>query len=457
MLRRKEMELEIERKRKAEEEARRKAEEEARKKAEEEARKKAEEEAKRKAEEDAKKKAEEEAKKKAEEEAKKKAEEEAKKKLDENAKILNDLKKRHTISSPILRPLSRNGMNINPSTPKDFVSKPKDFPSKNLSGLVSKRMSFFAQVSDDVGSKKTPVLTKKISKLNVKKWETLNQTQTKERPSSSLEKERVVTPPKGTVQSWSERQKALEKAKEEEKRRKEELLRKGKEEDEKLIKIALEEEKKKKEAEKERLRLLKEEEERNHVKELPQEFEKEALEINHQKEKQKALQEQEAARLRREAEYAKAEELMKKNMDNTPKKALFVAMVGDSLIEPIWEQNNGLAYSSLSSMDLAWILQMLGEPEKWSVEATTSAVADGPSILTKHEKMYWQLLACTEDNIQSQERYTIDPLTRYDRVGKRMKIEHQKVVSKLMSEKYPATPMTRNAEKRISLWTTPGH
>jgi len=108
------------------------------------------------------------------------------------------------------------------------------------------------------------------------------------------------------------------------------------------------------------------------------------------------MDEEESARLRREAEYAKAEKLLKESKDNTPKKALFVAMVGDALVEPFWEQSNGLAYSTLSAMDLAWILQMMGEPEKWSAEASD---LEGPSVLTKHEKMYWQLLGCTCDNI----------------------------------------------------------
>jgi hypothetical protein len=468
MKRRREMELELERKRK-EEEARKKAEEEARRKAEEEAKRKAEEEAKRKAEEEAKRKAGEEAKRKAEEEAKRKAEEEerkkkaeedakrrkeeaalAKKRMDEDAKLMSDLRRRGGgSSSPIPRPLSRNSLyvlNQQQNAKKEFSSKPKDFPSKNLSGLVSKRMSFFAQVSDDV---KKPELVKKVSKINVKKWETI--TAGKEEPKPKPKEE---PKPKNNGPTWSERQKALAKQKEEEKKRKEELLRKGREEDEILIKEALEEQRKKKEAEKERLRLLKEEEERNHVKQLPQEFEKEALENNKKKEKQKAMDEEESARLRREAEYAKAEKLLKENKDNTPKKALFVAMIGDALLEPYWEQNNGLAYSTLSAMDLAWILQMMGEPEKWSVECNGGM--EGPSILTKHEKMYWQFLACTTDNLQSQERYSIDPLVRYDRVGKRMKIEHQQIVSKLMNEKYPSTNMTRKSDKRISVWTTPG-
>jgi hypothetical protein len=468
MKRRREMELELERKRK-EEEARKKAEEEARRKAEEEAKRKAEEEAKRKAEEEAKRKAGEEAKRKAEEEAKRKAEEEerkkkaeedakrrkeeaalAKKRMDEDAKLMSDLRRRGGgSSSPIPRPLSRNSLyvlNQQQNAKKEFSSKPKDFPSKNLSGLVSKRMSFFAQVSDDV---KKPELVKKVSKINVKKWETI--TAGKEEPKPKPKEE---PKPKNNGPTWSERQKALAKQKEEEKKRKEELLRKGREEDEILIKEALEEQRKKKEAEKERLRLLKEEEERNHVKQLPQEFEKEALENNKKKEKQKAMDEEESARLRREAEYAKAEKLLKENKDNTPKKALFVAMIGDALLEPYWEQNNGLAYSTLSAMDLAWILQMMGEPEKWSVECNGGM--EGPSILTKHEKMYWQFLACTTDNLQSQERYSIDPLVRYDRVGKRMKIEHQQIVSKLMNEKYPSTNMTRKSDKRIYVWTTPG-
>jgi len=165
MKRRKEMELELERKRK-EEEARRKREEEARRKAEEEAKRKAEEEAKRKAEEEAKRKAEEEAQRKAEEEERKKKEEEerkkraeedakkrmeeaaaAKKKMDEDAKLMNELKRRGGTSSPVPRPLSRNSlyvMNQQQNAKKEFSSKPKDFPTKNLSGLVSKRMSFFA-------------------------------------------------------------------------------------------------------------------------------------------------------------------------------------------------------------------------------------------------------------------------------------------------------------------------
>jgi len=472
------MELELERKRK-EEEARRKAEEEARRKAEEEARRKAEEEARRKAEEEARRKAEEEAKRKAEEEAKRKAEEEerrkraeedakkrmeeaalAKKRMDEDAKLINDLRRRGggasspiRSGSPIPRPLSRNSLyvlNQQQNAKKEFSSKPKDFPTKNLSGLVSKRMNFFAQVSDDSNIKK-PELVKKVSKINVKKWETI--TANKEEPKPKpVEKEEPR--PKSTTPTWSERQKALAKQKEEEKKRKEEFLKKGREEDEKLIQEALEEQRKEKEAEKERLRLLKEEEERNHVKQLPQEFEKEALELNKKKEKQKALDEEESARLRREAEYAKAEKLLKESKDNTPKKALFVAMIGDALLEPYWEQNNGLAYSTLSAMDLAWILQMMGEPEKWAVECNGDV--DGPSILTKHEKMYWQFLGCTSENLQSQERYSIDPLVRYDRVGKRMKIEHQKVVSKLMNEKYPSNNMTRKNDKRISAWTTPG-
>ncbi|ORX79471.1 hypothetical protein BCR32DRAFT_281367 [Anaeromyces robustus] len=455
MKRRKEMELELERKRKAEE-ARRKAEEEARRKAEEEARKKAEEEAKKKAEEEErKKKEEEERKKRAEEDAKKRMEEAAlaKKRMDEDAKLMSELKRRGGSSSPIPRPLSRNSLyvlNQQQNAKKEYSSKPKDFPTKNLSGLVSKRMSFFAQVSDDSNVKK-PELVRKVSKINVKKWETISQAGNAEKQK---EKETPKPAPKSTGPTWSERQKALAKQKEEEKKRKEEFLKKGREEDEKLIQEALEEQRKKKEAEKERLRLLKEEEERNHVKQLPQEFEKEALELNKKKEKQKALNEEEAARLRREAEYAKAEKLLKENKDNTPKKALFVAMIGDALIEPYWEQSNGLAYSTLSAMDLAWILQMMGEPEKWSVEYNGDV--DGPSILTKHEKMYWQLLGCTRENLQSQERYSIDPLVRYDRVGKRMKIEHQKVVSKLMNEKYPSTNMTRKSDKRISVWTTPG-
>jgi len=504
MKRRKAMEEELERKRKieearrkAEEEARRKAEEEARKKAEEEARRKAEEEARRKAEEEAKKKAEEEARRKAEEEErKKKAEEEAKrraeeaalakKKLNEDAKLMSELRKRGGGSaSPIPRPLSRNSLSVfDPqNNKKDFSSKPKDFPTKNLSGLVSKRMSFFAQVSDDSNVKK-PGLVKKVSKINVKKWETITQQNANEK------KEKEISIPKSTGQTWSERQKlakqkeeeekkkkkeaaaaaaaaqvrsgptwsekqkALAEEKEKEKKRKEEFLKKGREEDDILIKEALEEQKKQKEAEKERLRLLKEEEERNHVKVLPQEFEKEALDLNKKKEKAKAIDEEEAARLRREAEYAKNEKLLKESKDNSPKKALFVAMIGDALIEPFWEQNNGMAYSTLSAMDLAWILQMMGEPEKWYAENNEGI--DGPSVLTKHEKMYWQLLGCTCDNIQRQERYTIDPLIRYDRVGQRMKIEHQQVVSKLMNEKYPSTNMTRKSEKRISIWTTPG-
>jgi len=504
MKRRKAMEEELERKRKIEE-ARRKAEEEARRKAEEEARKKAEEEARRKAEEEARRKAEEEAKKKAEEEARRKAEEEerkkkaeedakrraeeaalAKKKLDEDAKLMSELRKRGGgSSSPIPRPLSRNSLSVfDPqNNKKDFSSKPKDFPTKNLSGLVSKRMSFFAQVSDDSNVKK-PELVKKVSKINVKKWESITQ------QSANEKKEKEISIPKSTGQTWSERQKlakqkeeeekkkkkeaaaaaaaaqvrsgptwsekqkALAEEKEKERKRKEEFLRKGREEDDILIKEALEEQKKQKEAEKERLRLLKEEEERNHVKVLPQEFEKEALDLNKKKEKAKAMDEEEAARLRREAEYAKNEKLLKESKDNSPKKALFVAMIGDALIEPFWEQNNGMAYSTLSAMDLAWILQMMGEPEKWYAENNEGI--DGPSVLTKHEKMYWQLLGCTCDNIQRQERYTIDPLIRYDRVGQRMKIEHQQVVSKLMNEKYPSTNMTRKSEKRISIWTTPG-
>jgi len=472
MKRRKAMEEELERKRKIEE-ARRKAEEEAKKKAEEEARRKAEEE---------------ERKKKAEEEAKRRAEEAAlaKKKLNEDAKLMSELRKRGGGSaSPIPRPLSRNSLSVfDPqNNKKDFSSKPKDFPTKNLSGLVSKRMSFFAQVSDDSNVKK-PGLVKKVSKINVKKWETITQQNANEK------KEKEISIPKSTGQTWSERQKlakqkeeeekkkkkeaaaaaaaaqvrsgptwsekqkALAEEKEKEKKRKEEFLKKGREEDDILIKEALEEQKKQKEAEKERLRLLKEEEERNHVKVLPQEFEKEALDLNKKKEKAKAIDEEEAARLRREAEYAKNEKLLKESKDNSPKKALFVAMIGDALIEPFWEQNNGMAYSTLSAMDLAWILQMMGEPEKWYAENNEGI--DGPSVLTKHEKMYWQLLGCTCDNIQRQERYTIDPLIRYDRVGQRMKIEHQQVVSKLMNEKYPSTNMTRKSEKRISIWTTPG-
>jgi len=509
MERRKAMEEELERKRKIEE-ARKKAEEEARKKAEEEARKKAEEEARIKAEEEAKKKAEEarvkaekEAKEKAEEEARKKAEEEerkkkaeeeakrraeAKKKLEEDAKLLSDLRRRGNNSNPNPKPLSKDSLSVfDPqNNKKDFSSKPKDFPSKNLSGLVSKRMSFFAQVSDDSNVKK-PELVKKVSKINVKKWETITQQSSTEKLK---EKETPVIPkstgptwserqklakqkeeeekkkkeaaaaaaaaaaPVRTGPTWSERQKALAEEKEKERKRKEELLRKGREEDEILIKEALEEQRKQKEAEKERLRLLKEEEERNHVKVLPQEFEKEALELNKNKEKAKAMDEEEAARLRREAEYAKNEKLLKESKDNSPKKALFVAMIGDALVEPFWEQSNGLAYSTLSAMDLAWILQMMGEPEKWYAESNDGI--DGPSVLTKHEKMYWQLLGCTSENIQRQERYTIDPLIRYDRMGQRMKIEHQQVVSKLMNEKYPSTNMTRKSDKRISVWTTPG-
>jgi hypothetical protein len=489
MKRRREMELELEKKRKeeearrkAEEEARRKAEEEARRKAEEEARRKAEEEARRKAEEEAKRKAEE-AKRKAEEEARRKAEEEerkkraeedakrrmeeaalAKKRMDEDAKLMSDLRRRGGSSSPIPRPLSRNSLyvlNQQQNAKKEFSSKPKDFPTKNLSGLVSKRMNFFAQVSDDSNVKK-PGLVRKVSKINVKKWESI--TAGKEEPKP---KEKEELKPKTNQLTWSERQKALAKQKEEEKKKKEELLKKykeeeeekkkkeellkkGKEDDEKLIQEALEEEKKKKEAEKEKLRLLKEKEEE-------EEKERKTLELmNKKKEKQKAIDEEESARLRREAEYAKAEKLLKESKDdNTPKKALLVAMIGDALLEPFWEQNNGLAYSTLSAMDLAWILQMMGEPEKWSVECNGDK--EGTSILTKHEKMYWQLLACTRDNLQTQERYSIDPLVRYDRVGKRMKIEHQKVVSKLMNEKYPSNNMNRkNDNKRISVWTTPG-
>jgi len=488
MKRRREMELEIERKRK-EEEARRKAEEEARRKAEEEARRKAEEEARRKAEEEARIKAEEEAKKKAEEEARKKAEEEerkkraeedakrrmeeaaaAKKKMDEDAKLMMELRRRGGAASPIPRPLSRNSLRaFEQQEKKEFSSKPKDFPSKNLSGLVSKRMSFFAQVSDDV---KKPELARKVSKINVNKWEsiTANADKPKEKdlkiPKSTgptwserqkafaqqkeeeKKKETPAPAPVRTGPTWSEKQKELKKKEEEEKRRKEEFLRKGREEDEILIKEALEEQRKAKEAEKERLRLLKEEEERNHVKVLPKEFEKEALEQNKMKEKQKAMDEEEAARLRRAAEIAKNEKLLKENKDNTPKKALFVAMIGDALLEPFWEQGNGLAYSTLSAMDLAWILQMMGEPENWYAESNDGI--DGPSILTKHEKMYWQLLGCTCDNIQRQERYSIDPLVRYDRVGKRMKIEHQQVVSKLMNEKYPSTNINRKNNKKNS-------
>jgi len=378
-----------------------------------------------------------------------------KKRMDEDAKLMSDLRRRGGSNSPIPRPLSRNSLyvlNQQQNAKKEFSSKPKDFPTKNLSGLVSKRMSFFAQVSDDSNVKK-PELVKKVSKINVKKWETITAGKDESKPKPKP-KEKEEPKPKSTGPTWSERQKALAQQKEEEKKRKEEFLRKGREEDEKLIQEALEEQRKKKEAEKERLRLLKEEEERNHVKQLPKEFEKEALELNKKKEKQKAMDEEESARLRREAEYAKAEKLLKENKDNTPKKALFVAMIGDALLEPFWEQSNGLAYSTLSAMDLAWILQMMGEPEKWSVECNGDV--EGPSVLTKHEKMYWQFLACTSENLQSQERYSIDPLVRYDRVGKRMKIEHQKVVSKLMNEKYPSTNMTRKTDKRISVWTTPG-
>ena len=81
---------------------------------------------------------------------------------------------------------------------------------------------------------------------------------------------------------------------------------------------------------------------------------------------------------------------------------LFMALVGDSLLEPFWPTGTGVARGFLAAMDTAWSIKGF---------ANGKAPLD---LLIERESIYQLLSQTTHDNIsKNYQDYTVDPFTRY--------------------------------------------
>ncbi|CAF1619938.1 unnamed protein product, partial [Didymodactylos carnosus] len=94
-------------------------------------------------------------------------------------------------------------------------------------------------------------------------------------------------------------------------------------------------------------------------------------------------------------------------------KRLFMALVGDSLLEPFWPLGTGIGHGFLATLDTAWILHKFAKNEP------------PLNILAERESIYMLLSQSTPENTKSNyQLYTIDPASRYQHLNsKRCTIE----------------------------------
>ncbi|CAF1239679.1 unnamed protein product, partial [Didymodactylos carnosus] len=94
-------------------------------------------------------------------------------------------------------------------------------------------------------------------------------------------------------------------------------------------------------------------------------------------------------------------------------KRLFMALVGDSLLEPFWPLGTGIGHGFLATLDTAWVLQKFAKNES------------PLKILAERESIYLLLSQSTPENTKSNyQLYTINPASRYQHLNsKRCTIE----------------------------------
>ncbi|KAG5261464.1 hypothetical protein AALO_G00284530 [Alosa alosa] len=88
---------------------------------------------------------------------------------------------------------------------------------------------------------------------------------------------------------------------------------------------------------------------------------------------------------------------------------LLLTLVGDSLLEPFWPMGTGIARGFMAAMDTAWMIR------SWAQGSTPL------EVLAERESVYRLLPQTTPENIsKNYGLYSLDPLTRYPNVNKRL-------------------------------------
>jgi hypothetical protein len=94
---------------------------------------------------------------------------------------------------------------------------------------------------------------------------------------------------------------------------------------------------------------------------------------------------------------------------------LLSCLVGDSLLEPFWPTGSGCARGFLSSMDAAYAIKLMANPNNSLL-----------SVLAQRESIYRLLAQTTPENLHRDiGAYTLDPATRYPNLNRQSVLPHQ--------------------------------